>query len=186
MAKQAEKSLDAAEEAIEDLEEAKEKEEKLKEEREEKEREAKEEQEEKMKEGVEEEVERLEKDKEKAEDESRKAAEKPSIRESLPQSSTGEKVITYTDTGYSPSTLEIKIGDAVTFKNQSSRPMWTASAAHPTHRIYPTTGGCIGSTFDACKSVEIGDSWSFRFDITGMWKYHDHLNPSYFGTIIVQ
>ncbi len=116
----------------------------------------------------------------------------PSVEESLPQPSVEqspareEKVVTYSDAGYSPSTLEIKAGDTVTFKNQSSRSMWTASAMHPTHLLYPTTGGCIGSTFDACKGVQAGDSWSFQFDIKGTWKYHNHLNPSNFGTIIVQ
>lgn len=97
-----------------------------------------------------------------------------------------EKVVTYTDAGYSPSTLRIKKGETVTFKNQSSQSMWTASAFHPTHRVYPTTGGCLGSTFDACQGIQPGNSWSFKFDISGTWKYHNHLNPGDTGTIIVQ
>ncbi|MEK7162899.1 MAG: hypothetical protein AAB696_01275 [Patescibacteria group bacterium] len=95
-------------------------------------------------------------------------------------------VVIYTDAGYTQNSLQIKAGETVIFKNQSSRVMWTASAAHPTHRVYPTTGGCIGSTFDACKGIQLGDSWSFRFDIKGTWKYHDHLTPGNFGAIIVQ
>jgi hypothetical protein len=95
-------------------------------------------------------------------------------------SATKENVITYSDTGYSPSALEI------TFKNESSQSMWPASAMHPTHRDYPTTGGCLGSTFDACKGIQPGDSWSFKFDIAGNWKYHDHLSPKNFGAIIVK
>ena len=97
-----------------------------------------------------------------------------------------EKVITYTDAGYSPSPLEINIGDTVIFKNESSRSMWTASAMHPSHNEYPTAGGCLGSAFDACKGIQPGDSWSFKFDIAGNWKYHDHLNPKYFGAVIVK
>lgn len=109
-----------------------------------------------------------------------------------PQSSVGqtpaveEKVATYTDSGYSPSTITVKKGEAVTFKNQSSRSMWTASAVHPTHRGYPTTGGCISSTFDACQGIQPGNSWSFTFDIAGTWKYHDHLNPGDTGAIVVE
>lgn len=95
-------------------------------------------------------------------------------------------VVTYTDVGYSPTPLTIKVGETVTFKNESSRTMWTASALHPTHREYPTTGGCLGSTFDACMGVQPGDSWSFTFDVAGSWRYHDHLNPSSFGAIIVE
>jgi len=75
LAKQAEKNLDAVDDAIEDLEEAKEEAEELKEEQEEKEREAKEEQEETVKEEVEKEAERLEKEREKAEEATQKAEE---------------------------------------------------------------------------------------------------------------
>ena len=97
-----------------------------------------------------------------------------------------QNVVVYTDAGYSSSTLRIKKGETVIFKNQSSQAMWPASAVHPTHRGYPTTGGCIGSTFDACRQVQPGDSWSFKFDIVGSWKYHDHLNPGHTGMIVVE
>ena len=97
-------------------------------------------------------------------------------------------VITYSNSGYTPKTLTIKTGQSVTFKNQSSESMWPASAMHPTHRVYPTTGGCISSTFDACRGVQAGDSWSFQFDIPGTWKYNDHLNPNAnnSGTVVVE
>lgn len=105
---------------------------------------------------------------------------------SAPKTTIAEKnMVTYTDSGYSLATLQVKKGETVTFKNQSSQSMWTASAAHPTHRVYPTTGGCLGSTFDSCKGFQPGDSWSFKFDIAGTWKYHNHLDPSDNGTIYV-
>jgi plastocyanin len=94
--------------------------------------------------------------------------------------------VTYTDAGYSPSVLVVKVGTTVTFKNLSLLSMWPASGSHPTHGDYPTTGGCLGSTFDACKGIQPGDSWSFQFDRSGTWKYHDHLEPSHFGTIVVE
>ena len=97
-----------------------------------------------------------------------------------------ENVVTYTSSGYSPSTLTIKKGETITFKNQSSQSMWTASAVHPIHRAYPTSGGCLGSTFDTCTGIQSGGSWSFKFDISGTWKYHNHLNPGDTGTIDVQ
>lgn len=100
--------------------------------------------------------------------------------------SADQHVITYSDTGYSPNPLTVKLGATVTFKNNSSLSMWTASAMHPTHAVYPTTGGCLGSTFDACKGILPGESWSFKFDVTGSWKYHDHLKPTVFGTIVVE
>lgn len=103
------------------------------------------------------------------------------------QTSTAEeKVITYTDNDYSPSSMQIKLGETIVFKNESSQSMWPASSMHPTHKDYPTTGGCLGSTFDSCKGVQPGGSWSFKFDIAGNWKYHDHLSPKNFGAIIVE
>lgn len=112
------------------------------------------------------------------------AIQKPSAKAkaSFPQGT----IITYTESGYSPATLTVKAGTRVTFKNATLWPMWPASAAHPTHRVYPTSGGCIGSTFDACKEVQPNDSWSFTFDYKGTWKYHDHARPHFTGTIVVQ
>lgn len=95
-------------------------------------------------------------------------------------------VISYTDNGYAPSAITIKAGESVTFKNDSSKAMWPASAMHPTHTAYPTTGGCIGSTFDACAGIQPGKIWSFTFNIPGTWKYHDHLTPTFFGAITVE
>lgn len=97
-----------------------------------------------------------------------------------------EAIVVYTNLGYSPSALRVKIGATVTFKNESSKSMWIASAIHPTHLSYPTSGGCIGSTFDACQGIKLGDSWSFKFDIAGTWKYHNHLSPGDVGIITVE
>lgn len=97
-----------------------------------------------------------------------------------------ENIVHYTNSGFEPLTLSVRKGETVIFKNESSQGMWTASAIHPTHRLYPTTGGCLGSTFDACAGIQPGSSWSFKFDISGTWKYHDHLHPRNIGTIVVQ
>ncbi len=94
--------------------------------------------------------------------------------------------VTYTDSGYSPATITVKKGQIVTWKNNSSKQMRTASAIHPIHSVYPTTGGCLGSTFDACTGISSGGTWSFKFDIVGTWKYHNHMNSSHTGTIVVE
>lgn len=105
---------------------------------------------------------------------------------STDQALSGQNIVTYTDLGYSPSALRVKAGATVVFQNNSSRSMWTASAVHPAHTIYPTTGGCIGSTFDTCKGIQPDSFWSFKFNIAGAWKYHNHLNPSDTGAIVVE
>lgn len=96
------------------------------------------------------------------------------------------KIIEITSAGFSPSTLTIKAGDTVTFINKDSAQHWPASAVHPTHAVYPEPGGCIGSKFDSCKNLAQNEEWSFTFNEKGTWNYHDHLNPSLFGKIVVE
>ena len=100
--------------------------------------------------------------------------------------------IVYTDNGYAPSEITIKAGDTVTFKNESSRNVWTASAMHPSHTVYAGTSlqqHCsqeINEAFDECKDSKTGESWSFTFKKTGTWGYHNHSFASHFGKVIVQ
>jgi len=103
-----------------------------------------------------------------------------------------KNIITYTDSGYAPNLITIKKGETVTWKNESSNPMWTASAIHPLHRAYPGSdiancGTPAGSNqFDACSGTASGQSWSFTFNNIGTWGYHNHLNSSKFGKVIVE
>ncbi len=97
-----------------------------------------------------------------------------------------KNVIIYTDSGYIPKTLKIKKGETVTWKNQSSGGMWTASGPHPIHTEYPQKGGCINSIFDECKADPIGTEWSFTFTYVGTWGYHNHIRASHLGTVVVE
>ena len=76
------------------------------------------------------------------------------------------------------------------FVNESGGDMWVASAQHPTHKVYDGTSiseHCFTSgadaSFDQC---EAGNEYSFAFGKTGEWKYHDHVHPSKFGSIVVE
>ena len=102
--------------------------------------------------------------------------------------------VTYSDSGYMPSTVKIKKGETVFFENKSSEMMWTASAIHPTHKAYPGSGiekcgdktNYMSTIFDACEGYDPGESWAFTFNESGTWKYHNHLNPSHTGTVVVE
>lgn len=85
--------------------------------------------------------------------------------------------IVYDGKAYSPSSLDIKMGDVVFFKNESSGNFWPASASHPTHDEYPE--------FDALKPIPAGETYEFKFEKIGDWKFHDHINPSAFGVVHV-
>lgn len=103
-----------------------------------------------------------------------------------PKSPSRLSEVVITDNGFSPREIKIKKGDAVRWTNQSSALSWPASAIHPTHSIYPEKGGCIDSSFDACRGLAKGESFTFVFNFAGSWKYHDHLNPSKVGTVVVE
>jgi plastocyanin len=101
-------------------------------------------------------------------------------------------MVLYSDEGYSPKELKIKKGETVTFQNESSQPMWTASAIHPNHTVYPGTDikNCgsapMGMMFDSCVGTSMGSSWMFQFSEAGSWGYHNHLRPTHTGKIIVE
>ena len=100
--------------------------------------------------------------------------------------------VVYTDSGYSPAEIKIKAGETATFKNESSSGLWTASAEHPFHMVYGGTSlqqhcpNGASYSFDECKLSKPGESWSFRFDKKGEWEYHNHLEPSHLGKVIVE
>lgn len=82
------------------------------------------------------------------------------------------------DLGFTPSTIQIKKGSQVTWTNKSQAPHWIASDPHPSHDGLPG--------LDSTSAIAQNDSYSYTFEKSGTFTYHDHLNPLKFkGTIIV-
>lgn len=96
--------------------------------------------------------------------------------------------VTYDGDSFSPSEVTIKKSGTVTWRNTSGGQMWVASAQHPSHTAYAGTArqehcpDTSGTAFDQCAG---GGDYSFIFQKVGTWKYHDHLNPTVFGTVVV-
>jgi len=88
-----------------------------------------------------------------------------------------EVTINYTQEGFQPSSVSVSGGTKVTFVNQSSGLFWLASDPHPTHTNLPS--------FDSKKGVVVGESYSFTFESSGDWGFHNHLNPSHTGKVTV-
>lgn len=105
----------------------------------------------------------------------------------LPTAGIPATVITYTDAGFVPSSVTIKKGQTVRWVNNSGSKVWPASAVHPQHSAYPqkSASDCLGSSFDACKGLAQGESWDFKFDYVGSWKFHNHLKASQWGVVNV-
>jgi plastocyanin len=105
--------------------------------------------------------------------------EKTQIKECTP--------VVITDEGFVPKLLEITKGSCVTWENVGELGHWPASNFHPTHQEYPSKEqGCLGSSLDACRSLESGESYTFTFQESGSWGMHDHVFPGLTMRVEVQ
>lgn len=86
----------------------------------------------------------------------------------LPQMNTSS--VEYTQNGFIPKSMTVKVGTTVIWINKDINQMWVASAPHPQHTDLPG--------FDALKGYKTGETYSYTFTKVGNWKYHDHLTPS--------
>lgn len=94
--------------------------------------------------------------------------------------------VTYGANGFSPKPVTIKKGGTVIWNGPST--MWVASAQHPTHTAYSGTSlqeHCDDATDTSFDQCETGSTYSFTFNKVGTWNYHDHRNPSNFGSVVV-
>lgn len=85
--------------------------------------------------------------------------------------------VTLTAAGFSPILLKIKAGETVVWENTGGGLATINSDAHPAHTKYPPLN--LGQ-------FSIGQTLSLLFDQPGTYGYHNHLNPSQSGTIIVE
>jgi len=90
----------------------------------------------------------------------------------------GSVVIHVTDEGFEPGSVEVGAGESVVFENVDDEGHWPASDDHPTHELYPA--------FDPKKPIQPNTSWSVILDRPGTWKYHDHMNPTLTGEVVVK
>jgi plastocyanin len=88
-----------------------------------------------------------------------------------------ENTITYSDNGFRPATLTVTSGTKITIKNKSSIPLQFDSDPHPEHTDDPELN--VGT-------VSPGSSVTITVTKPGSHGYHNHLNASDTGTIIVE
>lgn len=85
--------------------------------------------------------------------------------------------LTFSDNGFSPATLTVKTGTAITITNNSSSDVQFQSDPHPAHTDDPELNVGI---------ISAGQSKSFTVITTGTHGYHNHLDSTQTGTIVVQ
>ncbi|HSH31203.1 MAG TPA: cupredoxin domain-containing protein [Candidatus Saccharimonadales bacterium] len=89
-----------------------------------------------------------------------------------------EGAVQITKDGFMPATLRVKPGTKVVWTNQDAAPHRVASSPHPTHTDL--------KDLDSQKPISSGSTYSFSFDQPGTYRYHDHLNPTVNGVIVVE
>lgn len=90
-----------------------------------------------------------------------------------------EKIVTVnaTSSGFVPQSITVKPGTLVVWKNMSGTMVTVNSAPHPTHSLYPFLN--LGQFAD-------GASVQVTFGKPGTYNYHNHLNSSQTGTVVVE
>ncbi|HUO75394.1 MAG TPA: hypothetical protein VMU12_00540 [Candidatus Paceibacterota bacterium] len=88
-------------------------------------------------------------------------------------------IVHLTASGVTPATITIRVGDAITFRNDTDIAFWPMTVSG--------TGGCPG--LDATRSLYRGETYSLAFNDSQTCHYLNHAdesNASQTGTIIVQ
>lgn len=103
----------------------------------------------------------------------------PTSTDNTVQSSTATAAatITYGDSGFGPATVTVKAGETVEIKNTSSHGVQVESDPHPNHTDNPEFN--VGS-------IVAGGSATITVKKVGTWGYHNHLNSSETGNIVIQ
>ena len=97
--------------------------------------------------------------------------------ETTNSSSSTSNTITFDGNSFSPAKLTVTSGTTITIKNASSEDMQFDSDPHPIH---------TGDADLNVGAVAAGESMTFTVKKTGTFGYHDHLDPSITGTIVVE
>ncbi len=87
--------------------------------------------------------------------------------------------VAITANGFSPATIKVKKGQTVTWINRDEKAHQVESDPYPTAETLPD--------LKSEAPTEKGQSYSFTFEQTGTFTYHDRLNPIKLkGTVIVE
>lgn len=105
------------------------------------------------------------------------AATSESTEEAMMEEKEGS-VVKISASGFTPKNITIKVGGSVSWENEDNEDHTVNSAPHPTHTLFPILNQVGLIIPEGTKSV--------KFTTAGIFKYHDHLNPSLNGTVTVE
>lgn len=90
-------------------------------------------------------------------------------------------MVTITSSGFDPQTARIQVGDAITWYNNDVVNHYVAPDDHPDHLQYSGVWDDDGTG-----NIVAGGGYMATFTEAGTYEYHDHLNPTLTGTVIVE
>ena len=108
---------------------------------------------------------------------SQQQAQTENTQPSNNQNESAATTITYDNSGFHPSSVTVKSGTKVTFKNGSSSTIQVDSDPHPEHT--DNTELNVGT-------ISPGSTGSATLTTKGTWGIHNHLDASMRGTIVVE
>lgn len=86
--------------------------------------------------------------------------------------------VNITSSGFIPATISVNLGQAVVWTNKDTSPHVVASDPFPSDNILPA--------LNSNQQIDTNDSYTYIFNRKGTFTYHDNLNPSLEGTVIVK
>ena len=87
-------------------------------------------------------------------------------------------VVSYGLGVFSPTNIRIHVGDSVKFENDSDKPV---------HLVSDSINNVPDlADFDSINNIQPKDVFSYTFDRSGIFGYHNITNPSEEGTVIVR
>jgi plastocyanin len=93
----------------------------------------------------------------------------------------GSVSVSITDSGFTPKSLTVSAGQAVTWTNNDNVVHYVAPNDHPSHQRYSGIWDDDGSG-----RVGPGDTYRVTISTPGTYLYHDHLDSTLTGTLIVR
>lgn len=94
-------------------------------------------------------------------------------KDSVAMAETPTASVTATDNGFSPATIKIQKGQDVTWTNNGHSPL-------------QVVGDQKSTALQPNEAIDPGETYSFTFDDSGTYYYHDSSNLNHKGTIIVE
>lgn len=89
-----------------------------------------------------------------------------------------QKTINYLNGSFGPSSVVVKVGETVIFRNVDYTADWRVLSGTASDKVEIPE-------FDSKRALSFGESFEFRFTQPGTWAFHNKLTPGNWGVVVV-